>query len=152
MKLSTKGRYAVMALYDLAREAQTCQENKAVSLQDIALRQNLSLSYLEQLFARMRRAGLVESLRGAQGGYVLGQDPKSITVSMIMRAANESFKSTRCSSTAQSGCMNKGATCATHHLWAGLEQTVDSYLNSVTLADLLQKDTVLRACGVVHGH
>ena len=105
-----------MALYDLAKEAQGAEVPRAVSLQDIAMRQNLSLSYLEQLFARLRRAGLVDSTRGAQGGYILSQEPHAITVAMIMQAANESFKSTRCSTTTKSGCMGKGATCATHHL------------------------------------
>lgn len=133
MKLSTKGRYAVMALYDLAREG----PGKVVCLQDIAHRQNISLPYLEQLFASLRRAELVESVRGARGGYSLKRLPCDISVAMIMQAANESFKSTRCASST-SGCMHKGATCATHHLWSGLENVINQYFTDISLDDLVK--------------
>lgn len=134
MKLSTKGRYAVMALYDLAREGQ----GKVVCLQEISQRQNISLAYLEQLFSSLRRADLVESVRGARGGYTLKRKPGDISMAMIMHAANESFKSTRCSASAKAGCMDKGATCATHHLWSGLENVINNYFTQISLDDLVK--------------
>ena len=136
MKLSTKGRYAVMAMVDLARHAQT----KPVSLSDIAARQEISLSYLEQLFARLRRAELVKSVRGPGGGYRLALAPAQTAVSDIIRAVDEPLHATRCESTrSHVGCMASGEQCLTHGLWDALGQVIDDYLSSVSLEDVAQR-------------
>lgn len=133
MRLSTKGRYAVMAMTDLALR----QDNagRGVALSDVAGRQEISLSYLEQLFARLRREGLVVSARGPGGGYRLARPPAEIAVGQIVRAVDEPIKATRCS--AARGCMKKGERCLTHDLWDDLGRHIESYLDSVSLADVL---------------
>ena len=116
MKLSTKGRYAVMAMVDLARHAQA----KPVSLSDIAARQEISLSYLEQLFARLRRAGLVKSVRGPGGGYRLARGSTETRVSEIILAVDEPIKATRCTEMGATGCRADRSKCLTHDLWEEL--------------------------------
>ena len=120
MKLSTKGRYAVMAMVDLARHAQA----KPVSLSDIATRPEISLSYLEQLFARLRREGLVKSARGPGGGYRLAKTAEETKIADIIHAVDEPLRATRCSDSA--GCMHKGERCLTHDLWEDLGQRIGS--------------------------
>jgi Rrf2 family iron-sulfur cluster assembly transcriptional regulator len=132
MRLSTKGRYAVMAMVDLARrEDDAC---RAVALADIAARQEISLSYLEQLFARLRRRGLVTSARGPGGGYRLARGADQTSIADIVHAVDEPLRATRCG--AGKGCMIKGERCLTHDLWADLGARIEDYLASVSLADV----------------
>ena len=130
MKLSTKGRYAVMAMVDLARHAQA----KPVSLSDIATRQEISLSYLEQLFARLRRAGLVKSVRGPGGGYYLARIATKIKVVEVVLAVDEPLDATNCGG--QGNCQD-GKPCITHDLWEGLNEKIHEYLESVNLQQLV---------------
>ncbi|MFC3069901.1 Rrf2 family transcriptional regulator [Phenylobacterium soli] len=132
MRLSTKGRYAVMAMVDLARRES--EAVRAVALADIATRQEISLSYLEQLFARLRRRGLVKSARGPGGGYRLARGAAETSIADIVHAVDEPLRATRCS--AGKGCMVKGERCLTHDLWADLGERIEDYLASVTLADV----------------
>lgn len=134
MKLTTKGRYAVTAMLDLANFA---GNHQPVALADIAQRQDISLSYLEQLFAKLRRRGLVKSVRGPGGGYVLAGAPGAITIADIIRAVDEPIQATSCDYKS-SGC--RGASrCLTHDLWAKLGQHIYLYLESVTLGGLLEE-------------
>ena len=135
VKLSTKGRYAVMAMVDLARHAQT----KPVSLSDIAARQEISLSYLEQLFARLRRAELVKSVRGPGGGYRLARGSAETRVSEIILAVDEPIKATRCTEMGQPGCRTDRSKCLTHDLWEELGNQIHVFLSSVTLHDVLER-------------
>jgi len=132
MRLSTKGRYAVMAMVDLARRESDAA--RAVALADIAARQEISLSYLEQLFARLRRQGLVTSARGPGGGYRLARGADATSIADIVLAVDEPLKATRCSEAR--GCMIKGERCLTHDLWDDLGARIQSYLASVSLADV----------------
>ena len=134
MRLSTKGRYAVMAMADLARrQSEPC---RAVALAEIALRQEISLSYLEQLFARLRRKGLVQSARGPGGGYRLTRTAEETSIADIVMAVDEPLRATRCAEQGK-GCMMKGERCLTHDLWEGLGRRIEDYLASVSLADVL---------------
>lgn len=135
MRLTTKGRYAVTAMLDLAYHS----EKKPVTLTDIAKRQNISLSYLEQLFARLRRAGMVEGVRGPGGGYQLSKEPLHINVAEIIAAVDEHIDSTRCGG--QANCHNNQP-CLTHDLWMGLSEQIRDYLSSITLDDVLQRKSV----------
>ena len=135
MRLSTKGRYAVMAMADLARHG----NGRAVSLAEIATRQDISLSYLEQLFARLRRKGLVNSARGPGGGYRLAAPADQTSVGAIVLAVDEPMKVTRCAAQTGRGCMPGGEQCVTHHLWEELGAHIQSFLDGVTLADVLEK-------------
>src|SRR4051794_24500214 len=133
MRLSPKGRYAVMAMTDLARR-QDEAEGRAVALAEIAARQQISLSYLEQLFARLRRRGLVKSARGPGGGYRLAKGAHETTIADIVHAVDEPLRATRCG--LGKGCMIKGERCLTHDLWADLGERIEDYLASVSLADV----------------
>jgi Rrf2 family transcriptional regulator, iron-sulfur cluster assembly transcription factor len=133
MRLSTKGRYAVMAMTDLARREGDA--GRGVALADIATRQEISLSYLEQLFARLRRKGLVISARGPGGGYKLARPADQLFVSEIVHAVDEPLRATRC--TEGKGCMIKGERCLTHDLWEDLGRRIEDYLGSVSLADVI---------------
>jgi Rrf2 family iron-sulfur cluster assembly transcriptional regulator len=134
MRLSTKGRYAVMAMADLARrQDEPC---RAVALADIANRQEISLSYLEQLFARLRRKGLVQSARGPGGGYRLSRTAAETTIADIVHAVDEPLRATRCAEQGK-GCMLKGERCLTHDLWEHLGDRIEDYLASVSLADVI---------------
>ena len=133
MRLSTKGRYAVMAMVDLARRES--EATRGVALADIAARQEISLSYLEQLFARLRRRGLVKSARGPGGGYRLANGPEATSIADIVHAVDEPLRATRCSEA--KGCMIKGERCLTHDLWEDLGCRIEDYLASVSLADVI---------------
>ena len=134
MRLSTKGRYAVMAMADLARHGR----ERAVSLAEIAARQEISLSYLEQLFARLRRAGLVKSVRGPGGGYRLSSASSEIMVSDIVLAVDEPIRATRCAvQGSPKGCMIGGERCITHDLG----DEIHRYLSSVSLEDVVMRRT-----------
>lgn len=135
MKLSTKGRYAVMALVDLARHG----ESRPVSLADIAERQEISLSYLEQLFARLRRGGLVKSVRGPGGGYMLARGASGTRVADIILSVDEPITATRCKSSSSLGCHSDHSRCLTHDLWAELGNQIHLYLSSVTLLDVVER-------------
>ena len=143
MRLSTKGRYAVMAMTDLARR-QDQAEGRAVALAEIAARQQISLSYLEQLFARLRRKGLVVSARGPGGGYRLAREACDTAIADIVLAVDEPLRATRCGLSktgvgkgAPKGCMAGGAQCLTHDLWEEMGRQIHGYLASVSVADVL---------------
>lgn len=140
MKLSTKGRYAVMAMVDLAAKSQ----GQPVSLADIASRQEISLSYLEQLFARLRREGLVKSVRGPGGGYLLSRPAEHVRIADIILAADEPLKATRCREGSAKGCTSHGR-CLTHDLWEELSRQIHLYLSSVSLADVVARRVLGRA-------
>ena len=133
MRLGTRGRYAVMAMTDLAGR-QGAAEGRAVSLSDIAARQEISLSYLEQLFSRLRRRGLVVSARGPGGGYRLAKGAGETLISDIIIAVDEPMRATRCNA---KGCMARGERCLTHDLWDEMGRRIQGYLASVSLADVL---------------
>ena len=135
MKLSTKGRYAVMAMADLAQNG----KGKPVTLADIADRQEISLSYLEQLFAKMRKAGLVKSVRGPGGGYLLGRLPGEVRVADIVLAVDEPIKATRCTPGSPYGCHSHRGRCLTHDLWEELGNQIYLFLSAVTLADVCER-------------
>jgi Rrf2 family iron-sulfur cluster assembly transcriptional regulator len=132
VKLSTKGRYAVMAMADLAHHAR----GKPIALAEVAERQEISLSYLEQLFGRLRRAGLVSSVRGPGGGYMLARDPADMRISDIILAVDEPIKATRCTPGSPMGCHTHRGRCLTHDLWEELGNKIFQYLSSVTLGDV----------------
>ena len=135
MRLSTKGRYAVMAMVDLANHSQ----GNPVALADIAERQEISLSYLEQLFARLRKGGLVKSVRGPGGGYLLAFPAESTRISDIILAVDEPIRTTRCSLGSPSGCRVNRSRCLTHDLWEELGNQIHRYLSSVTVADVCER-------------
>ena len=135
MKLSTKGRYAVMAMVDLAKY----ESNKPISLADIADRQEISLSYLEQLFSRLRKGGLVKSIRGPGGGYMLSRTPTHVRISDIILAVDEPIKATRCKSDSSVGCTGTKSRCLTHDLWAELGNQIYLFLSSISLADVCER-------------
>ncbi|MDR3087214.1 MAG: Fe-S cluster assembly transcription factor [Azoarcus sp.] len=130
MRLTTKGRFAVTAMIDLA----SCQDGGPVTLNGISERQNISLSYLEQLFGCLRRGNLVQSVRGPGGGYRLARDMDEITVSDIVVAVDEQLDATRCGGRAN---CNNAAQCMTHDLWSNLNRRMVDYLDSVTLGSLV---------------
>jgi Rrf2 family iron-sulfur cluster assembly transcriptional regulator len=132
MQLSTKGRYAVMAMTDLAARA----SDRAVALAEIAESQEISLAYLEQLFSRLRRRGLVLSSRGPGGGYRLAKSAAETSVAEVVTAVDEPLKAVRCSGGA-TGCMKGGARCLTHDLWEETGRQIQAYLGSVSLADVV---------------
>jgi Rrf2 family transcriptional regulator, iron-sulfur cluster assembly transcription factor len=135
MKLTTKGRYAVTAMADLA----AVNSAAPIALSDIALRQGISLSYLEQLFAKLKRAELVTSSRGTAGGYALNAAPADIRVADIIEAVDEEIRTTACASRSSIGCQGTTARCLTHDLWDELGRQIEIFLNAVTLEDILQK-------------
>ena len=140
MKLTTKGRYAVTALLDLA----LIGEDRPVSLGEISQRQGISLSYLEQLFARLRRSKVVTSVRGPGGGYRLARKPEAITVAAIISAVDELVDMSQCHGHAN---CRAGEPCLTHALWMDINQEIKNYLERITLADLVQKQCNLRLAG-----
>jgi Rrf2 family transcriptional regulator, iron-sulfur cluster assembly transcription factor len=135
MRLTTKGRYAVTAMLDLALNA----HEGPVSLADISQRQGISLSYLEQLFAKLRRSKLVSSVRGPGGGYRLGRESATIYVAEVVDAVNESLDTTRCN---HRGDCQGGDKCLTHHLWCDLSDRIHEFLNGISLAELMAKREV----------
>ncbi|MEE9140496.1 MAG: Rrf2 family transcriptional regulator [Alphaproteobacteria bacterium] len=138
MRLTTKGRYAVMAMVDLASRS----GGKPVALADIAERQEISLSYLEQLFSRLRKAGLVKSVRGPGGGYLLANAPADMAVADIILAVDEPLHATRCTPGAPEGCRSNKSRCLTHELWEELGNQIHLFLSSVSLADVSQRRVV----------
>lgn len=137
MKLTTRGRYAVTAMFDLALHSQVYP----VSLGEISDRQGISLSYLEQLFAKLRKNDLVSSTRGPGGGYTLAKATTEVSIADIIGAVNESVDATNCGG--RENCSGDGP-CLTHNLWAGLTHQINQFLDSVTLADLMAEKPVGR--------
>lgn len=135
MKLSTKGRYAVTAMMDLAIH----DREGPVTLSDISNCQGISLSYLEQLFAKLRQSGLVDGVRGPGGGYRLGKPPQSISVADIIMAVDESIDNTRCKGNLD---CNKGERCLTHHLWNDLSERLYDFLDEITLSEFIKNPEV----------
>ena len=141
MKLSTKGRYAVMAMADLARHAGA----RHVTLADIARRQAISLSYLEQLFAKLRQRGLVSATRGPGGGYRLALPANETRIADIILAVDEPIKATRCEIGSPKGCTGEQARCLTHDLWEELGRQIHVFLSALTLTDVLEKRVLGRS-------
>ncbi|RYZ92944.1 MAG: Rrf2 family transcriptional regulator [Moraxellaceae bacterium] len=135
MRLTTRGRYAVTALLDLALQP----ADQTITLAEIAARQTISVAYLEQLFAKLKRHGLVSSVRGANGGYRLAKPAHDIAVLEIIVAVNESVDATRCDHKAN--CQN-GAMCLTHDLWQDLSTYIEDYLAGITLSSLIERQNV----------
>jgi Rrf2 family iron-sulfur cluster assembly transcriptional regulator len=144
MKLSTKGRYAVMALVDLAAN----DAGRPIALAEIADRQEISLSYLEQLFAKLRRGGLVTSVRGPGGGYQLAHAAEKTRISDIILAVDEPIRATRCQPGQPFGCRGNQSRCMAHDLWEELGNQIYLFLSSVSVADVVSR-RVLGASGVI---
>lgn len=136
MKLTSKGRYAVTAMLDVAIKEHT----GPVPLADISERQGISLSYLEQLFSKLRKKELVSSVRGPGGGYKLGKARSEISVAMIIDAVDESVNIRKCSG--KGGCTDDGTQCLTHSLWAQLSDRISTFLDDITLDELMSSDHV----------
>lgn len=135
MQLTTKGRYAVMAMVDLACYG----TGEPISLQEISDRQEISLAYLEQIFTKMRRGGLVESVRGPGGGYVLARPAAEIFIADVMQAVEEKVKTLRCAPDSSKGCLQDKSRCMVHDLWEGLGQQISSYFESISLEDVMER-------------
>ena len=134
MKLTSKGRYAVMAMADLAKNNEI---NKPTSLTEISLRQGISLSFLEQLFFKLKRNNLVESSRGPRGGYILSKLPEEIKLSSIISAVNEEVKTLKCNRNSKKGCNGKLVKCITHSLWDELGEHINLFFEQKSLEDVL---------------
>jgi len=135
MKLTTKGRYAIMAMADLA----TNTNSKPVTLNEIAVRQNISLSYLEQLFLKLKNNHLVKSVRGPHGGYTLSRAAKDIKLSSVISAVDEEVKSLNCKKDSKKGCDGRSVKCITHYLWDDLEKHINSFFENKNLNELILK-------------
>ena len=135
MKLTTKGRYAVMAMADLA----TYSKNKPVSLSEISSRQNISLAYLEQLFIHLKENRLVRSVRGVKGGYALERPASEIRLSNIFYAVNEEVKTLNCKKDSKRGCNNKSIKCITHNLWDKLDTHINGFFENVKLEEIVKR-------------
>ena len=133
MKLTSKGRYAVMALADLAK----FNSKNPVSLRDISLRQGISLDYLEQIFSKLKKSNIVKSIRGTNGGYILTRDPEKIKLSNIFLAVGEKVKTVQCKKESKKGCNGKFTKCITHYLWDELELYINDFFEKKNLGDLL---------------
>ena len=140
MKLTSKGRYAVMALVDLAR----FDNINPVSLRDISLRQGISLDYLEQIFSKLRKKEIVQSVRGTQGGYILNKKAKEIKLTNIFDAVDEKVKTVQCKKESKKGCNGKATKCITHNLWDELENHINTFFENKSLKDLLNNNKETR--------
>jgi len=136
MKLNTRGRYAVMALADMA----SFNRQNPVSLRDISLRQNISLVYLEQIFSKLKKNNIVKSIRGTNGGYILTKDPEKIKLSNIFLAVDEKVKTVQCKKESKKGCNGKLTKCITHYLWDDLEMHINDFFDKKNLGDLLKNN------------
>ena len=136
MKLTSKGRYAVMAMADIAKN----NVKEPTSLAEISLRQGISISYLEQLFLKLRKNNLVQSARGPLGGYVLAKPPGEIKLLSIISAVDEKIKTVKCRKESKKGCNGKSIKCITHNLWDDLEAHINKFFENNTLNDILFKE------------
>ena len=134
MKLTNKGRYAVMAMADLASNS----SKGPISLSEISVRQNISLAYLEQIFIKLKNKKLVKGSRGASGGYSLEKPASEIKISNIIFAVNEEVKMLNCKKNSKKGCNNKSSKCITHNLWDDLDQHINNFFERVKLQDLVK--------------
>ena len=137
MKLTSKGRYAVMAMADLAKNI----DKEPTSLSAISIRQGISTSYLEQLFLKLRKNNLVQSARGPSGGYVLSRPPEEIKLLSIISAVDEKIKTVKCRKESKKGCNGKSVKCITHNLWDDLETHINKFFEDNTLNDILFRET-----------
>jgi Rrf2 family iron-sulfur cluster assembly transcriptional regulator len=135
--LTTKGRYAVMAMVDLAMRG---SKDSPVALADIAKRQDIALTYLEQIFSRLKKQQLVKSVRGPGGGYLLVKPSENITIADIIVGVDEPIKMTRCDHNPNKGCMSSKVRCLTHDLWDGLGEQIFNYLEAITLEDVCKRN------------
>ena len=140
MKLTSKGRYAVMALADMAK----FDKQNPISLRDISLRQNISLVYLEQIFSKLKKNNIVKSIRGTNGGYMLSKDPEQIKLSNIFSAVEEKVKTVQCKKDSKKGCNGKLTKCITHYLWDELEIHINDFFDKKNLGDLLKSNLETR--------
>ena len=140
MKLTTKGRYAVMALADLA----SFSDQNPVSLRDISLRQGISLDYLEQIFSKLKKEDIVKSIRGKNGGYILAKEPARIKLSNIFSAVDEKVKTLLCKRESKKGCNGRLTKCITHYLWDDLEMHINDFFDKKNLGDLLKNNLETR--------
>ena len=140
MKLTSRGRYAVMALADIAN----FNRQNPVSLRDISLRQNISLVYLEQIFSNLKKNNIVKSIRGTNGGYILLNDPDQIKLSSIFSAVDEKVKTVKCNKESKKGCNGKPTKCITHYLWDELEIYINDFFDKKNLGDLLKRNPETR--------
>ena len=138
MKLTSKGRYAVMAMADLAKN----DAKKPTSLSEISLRQGISLSFLEQLFLRLKKNNLVLSSRGSHGGYVLSRAPGEIKLSSIIHAVDEKIETVKCKRESKKGCNGKSIKCITHDLWDDLESHINNFFERNTLKDIIYREKI----------
>ena len=138
MKLTSKGRYAVMAMADLAKS----DAKKPTSLSEISLRQGISLSFLEQLFLRLKKNNLVLSSRGSHGGYVLSRAPGEIKLSSIIHAVDEKIETVKCKRESKKGCNGKSIKCITHDLWDDLESHINNFFERNTLKDIIYREKI----------
>ena len=133
MKLTSRGRYAVMALADLAM----FKSNNPVSLRDISLRQGISLDFLEQIFSKLKKHNIVKSIRGVNGGYILNKEPAEIKLANILNAVDEEVKTVQCKKESKKGCNSKTTKCITHNLWDELEVHINHFFEQKNLKDLI---------------
>ena len=136
MKLNTRGRYAVMALADMAK----FDNQNPISLRDVSLRQNISLVYLEQIFSKLKKNNIVKSIRGTNGGYILSKDPEQIKLSTIFSAVEEKVKTVQCKKESKKGCNGKLTKCITHYLWDELEIHINDFFDKKNLGDFLKSN------------
>ncbi len=134
MRLNTKSRYAVMALADMA----SFKDNKPISLRDISLRQSISLLYLEQIFLKLKKKNIVQSVRGTNGGYILTKSPKNIRLLEIFVALDENVKTLGCKKESKKGCNGRSSKCITHNLWDELDFHINSFFENKKLDDLVR--------------
>jgi Rrf2 family transcriptional regulator, iron-sulfur cluster assembly transcription factor len=140
MKLTSKGRYAVMALADLAKFNST----NPVSLRDISLRQGISLDFLEQIFSKLKKYNIVKSIRGPNGGYILNKEPEEIKLAIILSAVDEEVKTVQCKKESKKGCNSKTTKCITHNLWDELEIHINNFFEKKNLKDLINNSSESR--------
>ena len=135
MKLTSKGRYAVMAMADLAN----IKDKKPINLTEISLRQGISISFLEQIFLKLKKNDLVKSSRGPAGGYTLTRSPEEIKLSSIIKAVDEKVKTVGCKKESKKGCTGKSIKCITHNLWDDLETHINNFFEKNTLKDIIYR-------------
>ena len=136
MKLNTRSRYAVMALADMTN----FDRQNPISLRDISLRQNISLVYLEQIFSKLKKNNIVQSIRGTNGGYILAKDPEQIKLLNIFSAVDEKVKTVRCRRESKKGCNGKLTKCITHNLWDDLEMHINNFFEKKNLGEFLKNN------------